>query len=137
MRRIRASLLLAAAALAAGCGPGDSASGSGPARAVADGARLYAGNCSACHQQDGRGIPGVYPALAGSPVVQGDPGALAAWVVRGQRPATMPAGRYATVMPQFGWLRAADAAALLTYLRTNFGNHAASVDAASLESVFQ
>ena len=128
--------MLAAAALAAGCGPGGGAAG-GPVQAVADGARLYSGNCIACHQQDGRGIPGVYPALAGSPVVLGDPGELAAWVVHGKRTASMPAGRYTTVMPPFGWLHAADAAALLTYLRSNFGNQAAAVDAASLAPVFQ
>lgn len=62
----------------------------------------------------------------------GDPRALALWVTRGQRPATMPAGRYSTVMPQFGWLDAADAAALLTYLRSSFGNHAPPVDEATM-----
>jgi len=33
-------------------------------------------------------------------------------------------GRYATAMPKFGWLNDADAAALLTYLRSSFGNRA-------------
>jgi mono/diheme cytochrome c family protein len=65
-------------------------------------------------------------------VVLGDPRALARWIVRGERPATLPAGRYPTRMPAFGWLRAADAAALLTFLRTHFGNAAAPVDAATV-----
>jgi monoamine oxidase len=30
-------------------------------------------NCSACHQATGKGIKGAFPALAGSPFVQGDP----------------------------------------------------------------
>lgn len=130
-------VVLAAGALAAGCGPRTTPGGGAVTGSLPDGARLYAGNCIACHQQDGRGIPGVYPPLAGSPVVAGDPVVLAAWIVRGTRPATLPAGRYTTAMPQFAWLRAADAAALLTYLRGSFGNQAAAVDAAALGPVFQ
>jgi mono/diheme cytochrome c family protein len=93
------------------------------------GARIYLGNCIACHQQDARGIPGVYPSLVGSPVVLGDPSVLALWVVKGRRPASMPAGRYPTTMMQFGWMNAQDAAALLTYLRSSHGNEAPPVDA--------
>jgi mono/diheme cytochrome c family protein len=96
------------------------------------GRRIYSGNCVPCHQQSGAGIPGVYPTLAGSPVVLGDPGTLTLWVIKGQRPVTMPAGRYPTQMLQFGWMKPADAAALFSYLRTNFGNSAAPVDAATV-----
>jgi mono/diheme cytochrome c family protein len=93
------------------------------------GARIYNGNCIPCHQPDARGIPGVYPSLVGSPVVLGDPSALALWVVKGRRPPSMPAGRYPTAMMQFGWMNAQDAAALLTYLRSSHGNEAPPVDA--------
>jgi mono/diheme cytochrome c family protein len=96
------------------------------------GERIYSGNCVPCHQQGGAGIPGVYPSLAASPVVLGDPAELALWVIKGQRPASMPAGRYATQMLQFGWMKPADAAALFTYLRSNFGNSAPPVDAATV-----
>ena len=96
------------------------------------GERIYNGNCVPCHQQTGAGIPGVYPTLVGSPVVLGDPGELAQWVLKGQRPPSMPAGRYPTQMLQFGWMKPADAAALFTYLRSNFGNSAPPVDAAAV-----
>jgi len=96
------------------------------------GARIYSGNCVPCHQQNGVGIPSVYPSLAGSPVVLGDPAQLAQWVIKGQRPPSMPAGRYPTQMLQFGWMKPADAAALFSYLRSNFGNSAAPVDAAAV-----
>ena len=100
--------------------------------AVETGARIYGGNCVPCHQQNGAGIPSVYPSLAGSPVVLGDPAQLALWVIKGQRPASMPAGRYPTQMLQFGWMKPADAAALFSYVRSNFGNSAAPVDAAAV-----
>jgi mono/diheme cytochrome c family protein len=96
------------------------------------GEHIYSGNCVPCHQQNGAGIPGVYPSLAGSPVVTGDPGELARWVMQGQRPHSMPAGRYSTQMLQFGWMKPADAAALFSYVRSNFGNAAAPVDAATV-----
>lgn len=99
------------------------------------GARIYSGSCAACHQQDARGIPGVYPSLVGSPTVLGDPRALALWVIRGQRPVSLPSGRYSTHMPQFGWLTAPNAAALFTYIRSHFGNSAPSVDIATIEGV--
>lgn len=95
-------------------------------------ASLYAGNCAPCHQQDGRGIAEVYPPLAGSAVVLGDPAQLARWVLHGQRAAAMPAGRYRGAMPQFGWLKDADAASLFSWLRTQFGNRAPAVDAATV-----
>ena len=92
------------------------------------GARIYAANCAACHGQDARGITGVYPSLVGSPVLLGAPKALSLWVARGQRPPSMPAGRYRAVMTRFGWLKPADAAAIFTYLRSHFGNAAPAVD---------
>lgn len=104
----------------------------GTAAAVEAGARIYGGNCVPCHQQSGLGIPGVYPSLAQSPVVLGDPAELARWVIKGQRPQSMPAGRYSTQMLQFGWMKPADAAALFSFLRSNFGNSAAPVDAAAV-----
>jgi mono/diheme cytochrome c family protein len=131
MRHAIAYGLLGLAASLAACSPSTSpAPPPAPATAVraADGERLYAGNCVGCHQQNGQGIPGVYPSLAASPVVLGDPGPMAAWIVKGRRPPVTPAGRYPTLMPQFVWLKPNDVAALLTYLRSSFGNHAPAVD---------
>ena len=114
-----------------GSSAGAAAGSAGPAAAEI-GERIYSGNCVPCHQQGGAGIPGVYPSLAGSPVVTGDPAELARWVMQGQRPHSMPEGRYSTQMLQFGWMKPADAAALFSYLRSNFGNAAAPVDAATV-----
>jgi mono/diheme cytochrome c family protein len=119
--RLVPAAALVAAALAA-CG-----SGGGPAPPPSPGARLYANNCLACHQKSGEGVPGVQPSLAGTPVPVGDPRELLAWVLYGERPASLPRGRYAGVMPQFGYLSDADLAMLLTYVRSSFGNAAAPI----------
>jgi mono/diheme cytochrome c family protein len=133
-----AAMLCGLIACSAGSGPGAGVAGpaapSAEHTAAADdtGARIYNGNCIPCHQQNGKGIPNVFPSLAGSKVVTGDPKDLALWVMMGVRPAILPAGRYPTAMQQFAWLKDADAAALFTYLRTSFGNAAAPVDAATV-----
>jgi mono/diheme cytochrome c family protein len=139
------SILMLAAVLAACSGPtaGEPAGGAARPAATAGGAhadageRIYSGNCVPCHQPTGVGIPGVYPSLAGSPVVLGDPGELARWVIKGRRPASMPVGRYSTQMLQFGWLKPPDAAALFSYLRSSFGNSAPPVDAAAVAQALQ
>ena len=94
------------------------------------GAALYAQNCVPCHRENGEGVPKVFPSLAGSPAVVGDPVELAQWVLSQKRPASIPAGRYPTQMLLFGWMSNEDAAALLTYIRSHFGNSALPVDAA-------
>jgi mono/diheme cytochrome c family protein len=134
-----ASAALSAMILLAACSPQAGTAASAPAAAAsaaaapADlGARLYNQNCVPCHREDGAGVPTVYPSLAGSPVVRGDPMQLAQWVLSGKRPASMPAGRYSTQMLLFGWMKDPDAAALLTYVRSNFGNAAPPVDAATV-----
>jgi mono/diheme cytochrome c family protein len=123
----------AAPAISGASAPAAAPDGNGVATVAAEvGPRIYSGNCVPCHQPTGMGIPGVYPSLAGSAVVLGDPADLARWVIKGQRPAAMPANRYPTQMLQFGWMKPADAAALFSYLRSNFGNSASPVDAAAV-----
>jgi mono/diheme cytochrome c family protein len=110
-----------------------SAPGNGAASSAADrGAALYAQNCVPCHHEGGEGVPKVFPALSGSPAVLGDPIELAQWVLSQKRPASIPAGRYPTQMLLFGWMSDADAAAVLTYIRSHFGNTASAVDAATI-----
>ena len=114
-------LLLIAAALTSACGS------AGPGAAAGPGARLYATNCQSCHGPNGEGVRGMQPPLAGTPLPLGDPDGLLGWVMFGLRPAALPRGRYAGVMPQFAFLTDADLAALLTHVRASFGNHAAAI----------
>ena len=94
------------------------------------GAALYTQNCVPCHRENGEGVPKTFPSLSASPAVLGDPTELAQWVLSQKRPASIPAGRYPTQMLLFGWMSNEDAAALLTYIRSHFGNTASPVDPA-------
>lgn len=121
-RRRHACLgLILATTLLAACGP------TPPAAAVNPAARLYAINCSGCHGAAGQGVRGMQPPLAGTPVPNGGADVLLAWVMYGRRPAALPRGQYAGVMPQFAYLKDEDLAALLTWVRASFGNRAAPV----------
>jgi mono/diheme cytochrome c family protein len=54
------------ARLGRGCALAFALAGAAPAPAQDDGQGLFADVCAACHQDDGRGVPGVYPPLADS-----------------------------------------------------------------------
>jgi mono/diheme cytochrome c family protein len=126
-------LLLCSLAFAAACSQPSSDASHPSAGPLADrGAQIYTQNCLPCHRENGRGVRNVYPSLAGSPAVLGDPGELARWILSQKRPDSIPAGRYPTQMLPFGWMKDADVAALLTYIRANFGNAAPPVDAGTV-----
>lgn len=114
--------------LAAGCGGG---SGGAPAD---PGAVVYATHCANCHGRDGAGV-GRNPPLAGSVTVNGDPQVLAAWVIAGQRPPTLPRMQGLVVMPQYRWLGDEDLAAVITHIRTRFGNASSAVTPADIAAV--
>jgi cytochrome c6 len=82
------------------------------------GETVYINQCAACHQEDGQGIPGTYPALAGDPLVLQDDPAQAIQVVLGGRGA----------MPAFGnQLNDEEVAGVVSYIRTSWGNDASVV----------
>jgi mono/diheme cytochrome c family protein len=127
-----AALLMTVGACSQPSAPTVAASAGAVAGPAGRGAVLYMQNCVSCHREKGDGVPNVYPSLSGSAAVMGDPAELAQWVLSQKRPATIPAGRYPTQMLLFGWMKDDDAAALLTYIRSNFGNSAPPVDAATI-----
>jgi len=122
--------LMLAGGLSACSGSDQGAVAQNPAKDL--GETLYRENCLPCHREDGNGVPGVYPSLSGSPVANGDPAALVRWVLAGKRPPSLPAGRYATQMLQFGWMSDSQAAAVLTYVRAHFSNSSPPVDVAAV-----
>ena len=125
-------LLLLISACSQPSSPAAPGSGAASSAGADRGEVLYAQNCVPCHHENGEGVPKVFPALSGSPAVLGDPIELAQWGLSQKRPASIPAGRYPTQMLLFGWMSDADAAAVLTYIRSHFGNSAPAVDAAAI-----
>lgn len=92
---------------------------------AADGRQIFLDNCAACHQVTGKGVPGAFPALAGSKVANGPAPAMAAVVLNGR--GGMPAFR--------DELSDADLAAAMTYVRASWGNKASPVTAAIVTPV--
>jgi mono/diheme cytochrome c family protein len=95
------------------------------------GALLYLDNCAACHRPDGRGYEGVFPSLAGNPIVEADnPLSLVSIVLLGSetsRTSTTPA-QFA--MPAFAWrLTDQDAADIVSFIRSSWGNDAKPIEA--------
>ena len=81
---------------------------------MAKGEAVYNTQCAACHQANGQGIPGVFPAIAGGAVATGD---VAKHIDIGVN------GVAGTAMQAFGeQLSAVDLAAVITYQRNAFGN---------------
>jgi cytochrome c6 len=86
---------------------------------------LYLHACADCHQANGAGLPGEFPALAHDPLVNGAPNLGARVVLEGAGP-----------MPNFDQqLNDAQIAAVLTYVRSSFGNRAAPVSAVVVAGV--
>lgn len=88
-----------------------------PARQA--GAKLYVDNCMACHQSKGRGIPGVFPPLAGNgAVVAPSPNDIVKVVLGG-----IPAREGYIAMPPFAArLTDQQIADIANYVRTSWGN---------------
>ena len=101
------------------------------AGAKVDGAAVYASMCVACHQAAGAGLPGVFPPLAGSEWVNGHDATVAAIVLRGiGGTLTVKGTAYNGQMPSFrDKLSDAQIAAVLTHLRSNWGNTSPAVTA--------
>ncbi len=100
------------------------AAGAGKVWSKADllkrGEEVFLSHCAACHQANGQGIPGVFPALAGSKVTTKGPIKDHIHVVVHGRPGT--------AMQAFGTqLNSVDIAAVVTYERNAWGNNTGDV----------
>jgi mono/diheme cytochrome c family protein len=101
-----------------------------------DGRQLYT-RCATCHQPTGLGLANTFPPLAGSEyALAGDGGMAARIVLHGlQGPITVAGKRFQGVMPPYGTgqpMTDAEIAAVLTYVRTSFGNRGTPVTAATV-----
>lgn len=102
---------------------------------LAAGATIYRERCADCHGRNGEGSPYVYPPLAGNRLVTApEPTNLIRNVMLGGFPPSTQGNPRPHGMPPFAHqLGAADAAAVLTYIRTSWGNAAPPITAADVE----
>jgi cytochrome c oxidase subunit 2 len=80
---------------------------------VARGESVYAVNCVACHQTNGQGISGIFPALAGSDIVLND---------KDRNIEILMEGVQGAAMNSFSYLSEVELAAVITYTRQSWGN---------------
>jgi mono/diheme cytochrome c family protein len=103
------------------------------AEAPADGPgdKLYAQHCAQCHGDRGEGVPGIYPALAGSrAITMRTPANLVRMVLEGGFPPATAGNPRPYGMPPFATvLSDAEIAQLLSAVRSSWGNRAPPVSA--------
>ncbi len=120
-------------------GSGDA--GATTAQAAApNGESLYQQRCSSCHQANGQGSPGVYPPLAGSEyAAAANSGVPIRIVLHGlQGPITVKGQEFNSLMPAYGLgitMSDDEVAAVLTYVRSSWGNTASAVTAHDVHEV--
>ena len=103
------------------------------------GAALYRRHCAECHQDQGQGQPGVYPALAGNRALSAAAVNPVRMVLNGGFPPSTAGNPRPYGMPPFGHgLNDQEVAAVVSFLRTSWGNAGtlvSPVDVARLRGV--
>lgn len=103
--------------------------------AAADGKNVFETQCAACHQVAGTGIPGAFPPLAGNDIITADdPTFITRVVLFGLTGKITVNGQdYDGSMPAWSAPLTDDQiAAVLTYIRSTWGNDASAVDVAAV-----
>jgi putative membrane-bound dehydrogenase-like protein len=104
-----------------------------PRKAPSPGQELYEMACLPCHQPEGRGLPGVYPPLAGSEWVRGDTSRLIKILLHGlSGPITVSGETFghrpeSIVMPSLGGLTDEQIAEVASYVRDEFGGKSGAI----------
>jgi mono/diheme cytochrome c family protein len=111
------------------------------AEAKADGATVYRESCIACHQENGQGLAGQFPPLAGNRdlfLARDYPVKVVLYGIEGK--IEVEGKTYQGIMPPFGHLNDQQIAAVVQYIRGAWGNakldtgRLANVDAAAVAS---
>ena len=89
---------------------------------MARGEKVYQANCQACHQANGQGVQGTFPALAGSKVVASTADQIAI-LLNGKN-----------AMPSWKALSDVELAAVATYTKNSWGNKCGEVQPAEFKA---
>jgi len=102
--------------------PPVAAGGGAPA---VDGKQVYGAKCAACHQATGMGVAGVFPPLVGAEWVLKDEKVLTHILLHGINGEIVVKGvTYKGAMPAWKSLSDEELAAVMTYIRSDWGNQA-------------
>lgn len=100
-----------------------------------DGALLYATHCQACHQANGEGLPGAFPPLKGSDIVNNDENLqlfidiiMNGYDARPEYAAMTPVGNMAGLNEQ-------EIAAIINHERSSWGNQGTQITAEEIKSM--
>lgn len=97
---------------------------------------IYVQRCATCHQQDGAGAQNMIPPLIKTEYVLGDKARLIAILLNGLKgEMTVDGNIYGNEMPAQADLRDSEIAAVLTFVRNNFGNKASAVSTKAVQQV--
>jgi mono/diheme cytochrome c family protein len=100
---------------------------------IAHGQQLFTA-CAACHQPTGKGLPNVFPPLAGSDFLNADKARAIGIVIHGKQGEVVVNGqKYSNSMPPFP-LSDQDIASVLTYVYNSFGNSGLEVTAEEVKA---
>lgn len=100
------------------------------------GNQLYIKHCLQCHQNDGKGVRGMFPPLAGNDKIKGPATDIIRIVLFGlDGPLTVNERDYNQPMPPQAYLTDKQIADILSYIRSSWGNQASKVTAADVGNV--
>ncbi len=110
----------------------DEPAGTGTDSNLPNGEDLFLKTCSACHQSDGKGLPGAFPPLAGSPIVNNEDFSLMVSIILKGYDARE---EYATMLPFADQLSDEEIAAIVNHERSRWGNSASSITAEDVKKI--
>lgn len=103
-------------------------------KAEADGKALYTANCQSCHQENGEGLPGAFPSLKNSPIVNSNDLELYVDIIMNGYDARAEYGVMAGVGTNMEFTEA-EVAAIINYERSSWGNKGQQVTPGEVKKI--
>jgi cytochrome c551 len=103
-----------------------------------DGQVLYKTHCANCHQENGQGLAGLYPPIAGSDFLKKNKDLVLCSMRNGLKDTIVVNGKtYRQPMPANTQLQALDVAEIATYIYNEWGNEKVITDVKSVQKTLE